>query len=99
MNTYCTSDLCRPRGLARPTSAPCDQRTFDRAGVDLPGLGRGRSDMSDQEDDQAARGALGGCARRTVEGDDACGHRPWRKSDFPFDDAAFERCRVKSHLP
>jgi hypothetical protein len=55
--------------------------------------------MSDQEDDQAARGALGGCARRTVEGDDACGHRPWRKSDFPFDDAAFERCRVKSHLP
>jgi len=24
-------------------------------------------------------------------------HRPWRKSDFPSDDAAFERCRVKSH--
>ena len=73
--------------------------TRSGACVDLPGFGRVRSDMSDQEDDQTVRGTLGGCACRTVERNDACGHRPWRKSDFPFDDAAFERCRVKSHLP
>jgi hypothetical protein len=53
--------------------------------------------MSDHEDDSpAARGALGSRARRTADRDDDR-HRPWRKSDFPSDDAAFERCRVKSH--
>jgi hypothetical protein len=53
--------------------------------------------MSDREDDApAARGALGSRARRTADRDDDR-HRPWRKSDFPLDDAAFERCRVKSH--
>jgi hypothetical protein len=67
------------------------------AGTDLPGLGRGHSDMSDREDDgPAARNALGGRARRSADREDDR-HRPWRKSDFPSDDAAFERCRVKSH--
>jgi len=28
VNTYCTSDLCRPRGRARPPSAYCDRCTF-----------------------------------------------------------------------
>jgi hypothetical protein len=101
VNTYRTSDLCRPRGRARPPSASCDRRAFalthSGAGVDLPGFGRVRSDMSDREDDAlAARGALGSCARRTADRDDDH-HRPWRKSDFPSDDATFERCRVKSH--
>jgi hypothetical protein len=101
VNTYRTSDLCRTRGRARPPSASCDRRAFaltrSGAGVDLPGFGRGRSDMSDREDDApAARGALGSRARRTADRDDDL-HRPWRKSDFPSDDAAFERCRVKSH--
>jgi hypothetical protein len=64
VNTYCTSDLCRPRGRARPPSDSCDRRAFvltrSGAGVDIPGFGRGRSDMSDREDnDPAARGALG----------------------------------------
>ena len=62
VNTYCTSDLCRPSGRARPTSASCDRRVFaltsSGACVDLPGFGRGCSDMSDQEDDQASRGSL-----------------------------------------
>jgi hypothetical protein len=54
--------------------------------------------MSDrEEDDPAARGALGGRARSTADRHDDDSHRPWRKSDFPSDDAAFERCRVKSH--
>jgi hypothetical protein len=53
--------------------------------------------MSDREDDApAARGALGSRARRTADREDAR-HRPWRPSDFPQDDAAFDRCRVKSH--
>jgi hypothetical protein len=53
--------------------------------------------MSDREDDSpAVHGALGSHARRTADRDDDS-HRPWRKSDFPSDDAAFERCRVKSH--
>jgi hypothetical protein len=53
--------------------------------------------MSDREDDApAARGALGSRARRTADRDDDR-HRPWRKSDFPSDDAAFERCGAKSH--
>jgi hypothetical protein len=101
VNTYRTSDLCRPPGRARPPSDYRDRRAFaltrSGAGVDLPGFGRGRSDMSDREDDApAARGALGSRARRTADRDDDR-HRPWRKSDFPSDDAAFERCRVKSH--
>jgi hypothetical protein len=101
VNTYRTSDLCRPPGRARPPSDYSDRRAFaltrSGAGVDLPGFGRGRSDMSDREDDApAARGALGSRARRTTDSDDDR-HRPWRKSDFPSDDAAFERCHVKSH--
>jgi hypothetical protein len=48
--------------------------------------------MSDQEDALAARGALDGCVRNAVDRDDDRCHRPWCKSDFPSDDAAFERC-------
>jgi hypothetical protein len=71
--------------------------TRSGAGIDLPGFGHARSDMSDHEDDApAARGALGSRARRTADRDDDR-HRPCRKSNFPSDDAAFERCRVKSH--
>jgi hypothetical protein len=59
---------------ARPPSASCDRRAFaltcSGAGVDLPGFGRVRSDMSDQATAQAARGALCGRARRSVERDD-----------------------------
>ena len=96
VNTYRTSDLCRPRGRARPPSASCDRRAFaltrSGAGVDLPGFGRGRTDMSDREDDApAARGALGSRTRRSADSDDDR-HRPWRKSDFQSDNAAFERC-------
>jgi hypothetical protein len=96
VNTYCTSDLCRPRRRARPPSDPCDWRAFaltcSGAGVDLPGFGRGRSDMSDREDDVlAARGTLGSRTHRSADrADDR--HRPWRKSDFPSANAAFERC-------
>ncbi len=60
--------------------------------LDLPGVVSGRSDMSDQEDALAARGALDGCVRNAVDRDDDRCHRPWCKSDFPSDDAAFERC-------
>jgi hypothetical protein len=101
-NTYRTSDLCRLPGRARPPSDYSDRRAFaltrSGAGVNLPGFGHGRSDMSDREEDaSAARGVLGGRARRTADRHDDDCHRPWRKSDFPSDDAAFERCRVKSH--
>jgi hypothetical protein len=96
VNTYCTSDLCRPRRRAHPPSDPWDRRAFALtcrgAGVDLPGFGRGRSDMSDREDDVlAARGSLGSRTHSAADrADDR--HRPWRKSDFPFANAAFERC-------
>jgi hypothetical protein len=98
VNTYRTSDLCRPPGRARPLRD--DRRAFaltrSGAGVDLPGFGRGRSDMSDLEDaSPVARGALGGRARADRHDEDR--HRPWRKSDFPADDASFDCCRVKSH--
>jgi hypothetical protein len=47
--------------------------------------------MSDREDDgPAARNALGGRARSSADCEDDR-HRPWRKSDFQSDDAAFER--------
>jgi hypothetical protein len=50
VNTYSTSDLCRPPGRARPPSDYCDKRAFaltrSGAGVDLLGFGRGHSDMS-----------------------------------------------------
>ena len=47
--------------------------------------------MSDREDDgPTARGALGARARRSADREDDR-HRPWRKSDFPSDDAAFAR--------
>jgi hypothetical protein len=102
VNTYSTSDLRRPPGRARPPSDYRNSLTFaltrSGAGVDLPGFGRGRSDMSDREEDApAARGALDGRARRTADRHDDDCHRPWRKSDFPSDNAAFERCRVKLH--
>ncbi len=54
--------------------------------------------MSDHDDDApAARGAIGSRASRTAARHDEDRHRPWRKSEFLSDDAAFERCRVKSH--
>ena len=101
VNTYRTSDLCRPRARARQPQPRDDRRAFpltrSGAGVDLPGFGRGRSDMSDREDDgPAARPALGARARRTADREEDQ-HRPCRKSDFLSDDAVFERCRVKSH--
>jgi hypothetical protein len=81
VNTYFTSDLCRPRGRARPPSDPvCVRRvfalTYSGAGVDLPGFGRGRSDMSDCEDHVlTARGALGSRTRFSAHRDDDL-HRP-----------------------
>ena len=39
VNSYCTFDLCRPRGRDRPPSASCDRHAFaltsSRAGIDL----------------------------------------------------------------
>jgi hypothetical protein len=91
-NTYRTSDLCRPKARARPPGVPGDRRVFaltcSGAGVDLPGFGRGRSDMSDQEDDApAARNARGGSRPRAgrvpAREDDRGGQRQWRRSEFP----------------
>ena len=100
VNTYRTSDLCRPPGRARPPSAYRDRSAFalTRSGavVDLPGFRSGCIDMSDREEDApASRGALGSRARRTADRHDEDRHRPWRKSNFPSDDAVFERCSVK----
>jgi hypothetical protein len=54
--------------------------------------------MSDHEDDtQADRGAICSRARRTADHHDDDHHRQWRKSDFPSDDAVFDKCLVKSH--
>jgi hypothetical protein len=90
-NTYFSLGLSRPRSRNRLRALAI---TRSGAGIDLPGFGH---DMSDREDDgPAARGALGGRARRSADREDDR-HRPWRKSDFPSDDTAFERCRVKSH--
>jgi hypothetical protein len=80
VNTCRTSDLCRPRGRAHPPSDSCASRAFaltcGGAGVDLPGFGRGRSDMSDREDNVlAARGTLGSRTRRSADIDDDH-HRP-----------------------
>jgi hypothetical protein len=96
VNTYRTSDLCRPRRRARPPSDSCARGAFTltRSGacVDLPGFGRDRSDMYDREDDSpAARGALGSRTPHSTDSDDDR-HRPWRKSDFPSDNVVFERC-------
>jgi hypothetical protein len=85
VNTYCMFDL-RSHLRARHRLGPRRAFTVTRsgAGIDLPGFGHGRSDMSDHEDDApAARGALGSRARRTADRDDHR-HRPWRKSDFPL---------------
>ena len=66
-NTYFSLGLRRPRStrshrdLAITRSVSC---------VDLPGFGRGHSDMSDHEDTPASRGGFGGRARRNVERDD-----------------------------
>jgi len=85
-----------------PTYTPTG-RTFaltrSGAGVDLPGFGCVRINMSDQAAAQADRVALCGCARRTVQRDDDRGYRPWRTSDFPYDDAEFEGYSVKTQLP
>jgi len=101
VNTYCTSDLCRPRTRTRRPRAHSDRSVFaitrSGAGVDLPGFGRCRSDMSDHEDALADRGAPGNRACRTAESDDEHDQRLWHQSAFPSDDAAFARCRVKSH--
>ena len=45
VNTYRTSDLCRPRGRTRPPSGYCNRRAIAISGttVDLPGFGRVRS--------------------------------------------------------
>jgi hypothetical protein len=96
VHTYRTSDLCRPRGRARPPSDPGVRHTFaltcSGACVDLPGFERGRSDMSDREDDVlSARGSLGSRTRRSADRDDDR-HRPCRKSDFQSANAEFERC-------
>jgi len=69
------------------------------AGVDLPGIGRCRTDMSDQEDSQAAQTARGGSNSRGCHAlrDDDRG-RPWNLCDFvPADDPGWARCTVKSH--
>jgi hypothetical protein len=45
--------------------------------------------MSDREDNAlVARGALGGRARRPTDRHDEDSHCPWRKSNFPSDDAS-----------
>ena len=80
VNTYRTSDLCRPRARARQPQPRDDRRAFpltrSGAGVDLPGFGRGRSDMSDREDDVlTAGGTLGSRTRRSADSDDDR-HRP-----------------------
>ena len=36
VNSYCTSDLCRLPGLARPPSASCDRRTFGHSTMSDP---------------------------------------------------------------
>jgi hypothetical protein len=96
VNTYRTSDLCRPRGRVCPPSDSCDRGAFalTRSGacIDLTGFGRGRIDMYDREDDApTVRGVLGSRTRRSADCDDDR-HRPWPKSDFPSDDSAIERC-------
>ena len=53
--------------------------------------------MSDQDDAPAARGGSGNRVRHTAARADESGQRPWRKSEFPSDESAFARCRVKSH--
>jgi hypothetical protein len=52
--------------------------------------------MSNEVDRQGSS-ALGSRARRTASRhpDDDIGHRPWRASDFPSDDAYFQGCEVK----
>ena len=60
VNPYHMFDLCRPQ-QARQRQGNPGRRAFpvtrNGAGLDLPGSGRGRSDMSDPEDtSQAARG-------------------------------------------
>jgi hypothetical protein len=56
--------------------------------------------MSDQEDARAAsnaRGASGPRAGNAADRHDERGKRPWRRSEFPSDEAAFASCKVKSH--
>jgi hypothetical protein len=72
------------------------ERLDSGAGVDLPGFGLFSSYMSDcEEGSPASHGALGGRARSTADCHDEDHHCHWHKSDFPSDNAAFERCSVK----
>jgi len=105
MTTYRIFDLCRPRARLPPGERRALAITRSGAGIDLPGFGRARRDMSDREEDapasreedaQASRGTLGSRARRTAEREDGR-HRTWRSSDFPQDEMAFARCLVKAH--
>jgi hypothetical protein len=96
VNTYHIFDLCRPRARVRPLGTSHERRVFaltrSGAGVDLPGFRRCRSDMSDRDDDSpVARCALGSHARHSADQP-----RPWRTSDFPSDDAVFDRCDCKN---
>ena len=95
VNTYRMFDLCRPRHSLGNRGCRAFTVTLSWSCIDLPGFGHGRRDMSDHEDDAPAdRGALGSRTRRSADSNDDR-HRPWRKSDFPSDDAAFEHCSVK----
>jgi hypothetical protein len=72
VNTCRMFDLCRPQ-RARHRLGPRRAFTVTRsgAGIDLPGFGHARSDMSDREDDApAARGVLGSHTRRSATSDD-----------------------------
>jgi hypothetical protein len=84
-NTYFFLDLRRPRRLSHRALA----LTRSGAGVDLPGFGRGRRDMSDQEDTQGAQTARGGSRSHgghALAREDDHG-RPWSRGDFvPADD-------------
>ena len=72
---------------------------MQRGCVDLPGFGRCRTDMSDQEDTPAAQTARGGSSSRGGRAlrDDDRG-RPWNRRDFvQADDPGWTRNTVKSH--
>jgi hypothetical protein len=73
VNTYRIFDRARHRlGPRRAFTV-----TRSEAGIDLPGFGHGRSDMSDHEDDApAARGALGSRTRLTANRDDDIASSP-----------------------
>jgi len=63
MNPYCMFDLS-DLGWTRLGPRRSFPVTRSGADVDLPGFGRGRTDMSDQEDTPAAQTARGGSSSR-----------------------------------